>query len=479
MKSGLPTDIISNLVVEILIRLRGLIFIPLITATLGLAAFGVYSQILAITRLLQLIFGLGLHYSLIRFAKSNEDDLAEIYYSILVISIISGVVVYGLLYLFATTISSLTLGTVEYAAVIQIGGFLVVTRILLKLQEDFYRSRSHLKRYSIIRGVEAYGIIGIVLLVLFVFEGTLEELFLGIVGVEVLISGILQVLIANDIGWSVPRFEKTVDHLRYAIPFAFSHLASTISGRIDRILVGSFLGPAAVGVYSAAYQLAVSITIYTFPIRTVYFPEISELFENDRRDEIKLLLDTGSRYFLLIAVPSIAGLYTLTPDLVAILLETSAEVPSNYLVATIAVGIALRGLDRIIATTLNAAKKNVLAAKIRYLGAGLNTVMNILLIPILGVFGAAITTSLTYGLTFCLVFVFVRRIIPVKFPLLTILRTTFAALLMVAVLETGIVHSIPAKIITGVASYTAVTVAVGELTKDDVDKLYNEIVATS
>lgn len=479
MKSGLPTDIISNLVVELLIRLRGLIFIPLITATLGLAAFGVYSQILAITRLLQLIFGLGLHYSLIRFAKSNEDDLAEIYYSIVVISIISGAVVYGLLYSFATTISSLTLGTVEYATVIQIGGFLVVTRILLKLQEDFYRSRSHLKRYSIIRGVEAYGIIGIVLVVLFVFEGSLEELFLGIVGVEVLISGILQVLIANDIGWSVPHFDKTVDHLRYAIPFAFSHLASTISGRIDRILVGSILGPAAVGVYSAAYQLAVSITIYTFPIRTVYFPEISELFENDRRDEIKFLLDTGSRYFLLIAVPSIAGLYTLTPDLVAILLETSAEVPSNYLVATIAVGIALRGLDRIIATTLNAAKKNVLAAKIRYLGAGLNTVMNILLIPILGVFGAAITTSLTYGLTFCLVFVFVRRIIPVKFPLLTILRTTFAALLMVMVLEMGVVHSIPAKIITGVASYMAVTVAVGELTKDDVNKLYNEIVATS
>ncbi|GAB3673251.1 flippase [Halopiger thermotolerans] len=478
MKSGLPTDIISNLVIEFLIRLRGLIFIPLITATLGIAAFGVYSQLLAITRLLQLIFGLGLHYSLIRFAKSNEDELAEIYYSIMVLSIISGVVVYGLLYSFSPMLSSLTLGTAEYATVLRIGGFLVVTRILLKLQEDFYRSRSHLKRYSLIRGVQAYGIIGIVLAVLLVFDGGLEELFLGIVGVEVLLAGILQVLIANDIGWSVPHFEKTGDHLRYALPFAFSHLASSISGRIDRILVGSFLGPEAVGVYSAAYQLAVSITIYTFPIRSVYFPEISELFENGRTDEIEFLLDTGSRYFLLIAVPSIAGLYTLTPDLVAVLLASSAEVPSNYLVATIAVGIALRGLDRILATTLNAAKKNVLAAKIRYLGAGLNTVMNILLIPILGVFGAAVTTSLTYGLTCGLVFVFVRRVIPISFPSLTILRTTFAALLMVAVLETGLVHSIPAKIIAGVISYVIAAFAVGELTKDDVDRFYNELVAT-
>lgn len=470
VREGISIDVLVNTLVEFSIRVRGFIFIPLLTGFLGVAAFGVYTQVLAVTRILQLVFGLGLFSSLVRFSAELEREVREVYYPILLVSILSGLIAYSLIYISSDTISVLVLNSDEYSTVFEIGGLLILTRIVLKLQEDVYRAQRQMKIYSLIRGVEAYGAIISVAIALWIFNDLIAVFTLLVVS-EILLTILLQVIIILKIGCSMPTFKAMAQYLRYSIPVAISSLAGNVSSRVDRLLIGYFLGPAPVGVYSIAYQLGVAITVYVYPIRTVFFPELSSLIERGEQAEITSILNKGLRYFLIIAVPTIAGLYITSDQLIKILMGASEQVPSSALIATIAIGLTFHGIDQIFVTALNAYKRTGVVSVIRSTAAVLNITLNIMVIPILGVLGAAYTTVLTYIFTFIITYVLLKQHTGITFQYKSILRITLSASIMLIVLANSGIKSIIIMILTGTLLYFTLIFSLRELRLSDLKGL--------
>lgn len=459
----ISTDVLVNAGITAAVRFRGLVFIPVISGTLGVAAFGAYAQLLAIVTALEIIAGLGLFSALVRYGQEEGQDIVDLYYSLTLLATGSSIVAAYFMMLLAPELSKLTLGDAQYASVYRVGSILITTRVFFRIARDYFRVDSRIKTYSLIQGIRAYGLVVGVVVTLLVFDSDLTGVVYSMVIVESATAIGTQLKIGREIGYTVPSFGRTIEYLRYSLPYAGSLLTSNLSSRIDRILVGIFLGASAVGVYSTAYQVATAILMYQQPIASTFFPEFSRFIERDRREECSRYLEQGIRYFLLIAVPTVGGMYLIGPAVIRVMVGSEAGTPSGILLATIAFGIVIQGIDGIYGIVLQANKQTARLTVIRALGAVGNLVLNVALIPTLGILGAALATVGTYILTTLLVFYTVNNVLDSEFATLTGVRTIVSTLLMVLLAEMFLADSIPVLVLSGAVIYFAVTLLLGEI----------------
>ncbi len=110
--------------------------------------------------------------------------------------------------------------------------------------------------------------------------------------------------------------------VRYGVDITLSRLAWFGATHADQFIVGRLLGPAALGLYSLAWQFAGALP--QFAAATLYrvvFPVFSRLQAGEAQLR-KAFLDV-TRYMAFATLPAFAGLASVAPDLVAIMLNPS------------------------------------------------------------------------------------------------------------------------------------------------------------
>ena len=203
-------------------------------------------------------------------------------------------------------------------------------------------AEARVELFSTVEGVRAYGDITAVAISVYVLGLGLDGLFTSMVLFEAAFLGLLQLQIVREVGITIPSFPDLRANLEYSVPVAISSLAGNVSSRVDRIMIGFFLGASAVGVYSIAYQIAVAMSMYVKPIEQTFFPEFSDFIDENQYEKCAKYLRTGTRYFLIIAVPTAGGMFLIGPDVISIL-TAGQGTPSPYLVGVIALGITIGG----------------------------------------------------------------------------------------------------------------------------------------
>jgi O-antigen/teichoic acid export membrane protein len=342
-----------------------------------------------------------------------------------------GGVVAIVVYSVAIPLSQLTLGGPEFSVVFQIGAVLVPLRIWGKIASNYFRSEMQVKFFSGIKTARAYLSILGVLVVIFLFDYGISGVIGVVVGAELLYVIFLQIIITSRLGIAHPSFNGFMQYIRYSVPLMTSIIASKVSSRVDRILIGFFLGPTAVGLYSISYQLTTSITFLQNPITTTFFPEFSRLIEENRISECLEYQRQGVRYYTGLGIPAIGGLYLIGPEIAEILATTATARPSALLISALSIGMFLSGLDRVYAVLLVASERTGILTIIRGFGATANVVLNILLIPEFGIIGAAATTATTYALTYGLIYYKSREIFSISSDYLFFLKTALSSVIMI------------------------------------------------
>lgn len=185
--------------------------------------------------------------------------------------------------------------------------------------------------------------------------------------------------------------------LEYSIPLTATRTANVIDRKIDTILVGVLLNMTAVGYYTVAKQVADFVAAPASSVGYTISPAIGEQSSADRKDRARKLYERSVQYVLLAYLPAVAGLVLVAEPMVRYVFGT------NYLGAVPAVQVFA-------AFVLVSALNNVTSDGLDYLGrararaiaktgmAVSNVALNILLIPVLGVVGAAVATVITFSL---------------------------------------------------------------------------------
>jgi O-antigen/teichoic acid export membrane protein len=101
------------------------------------------------------------------------------------------------------------------------------------------------------------------------------------------------------------------------------------------------------------------------------------------------------KYFLLIAIPAVFGLSALAKPMLKIL-TTQEFISGSIVIPFIALSGLLAGVFQIVINITHLVKKTRFNLYIHIFAALLNVVFNFLLIPLLGIVGAAIATLISY-----------------------------------------------------------------------------------
>jgi O-antigen/teichoic acid export membrane protein len=142
-------------------------------------------------------------------------------------------------------------------------------------------------------------------------------------------------------GWH-PRFRFSRASLREMFGFSAntvgSRVLADIGGTADNILVGRFLGSAALGYYAIAYKAVLTpVGRIALPIQEVLFPALSRMQTEKERFAAAWLRAT--RLTTAIAAPALIGLAILTPEFIAVVLGKRWEPGATVLRILVVVGL--------------------------------------------------------------------------------------------------------------------------------------------
>ena len=402
LSEKLSSDVIVTTLVNFSQKIRGIVFIPLITRLLGTASYGAFIQIEVIARMCSAIARLGLENALIKY--SQERDGSRLYITLTSVTLVLGSVIAVNVFLTAESISRLFLSSTEYTALFQIGSLLVPIYIAQDMGQNYYRAEMRVKRFSVLEGLKTYLNVGTVIVVLFVMNGGLFEIVVAVTLVELVFALILQGTVLRSTGLHTPSISDIGPSVRYSIPIMVGDVSGMFQDRVDRLLLGIFIGANAVGIYSIAYSVAKLLRMYALPLRVTFFPEFSRLWEEGDQESCYQYLANGTRYLIGLAVPSVVGLYLIGEQLIGLLSTPEAAAYAPTLLPIIAAGIMLIGLDTLYRQLFFASGKTLLVSIIRVGASLLNIGLNVVLIPQMGVIGAALATLLTFIIGFSVLY---------------------------------------------------------------------------
>jgi len=222
---------------------------------------------------------------------------------------------------------------------------------------------------------------------------------------------------------------------RYGWPLGLTFGLAAIVNNSDRLIIAAWLGEEKAGLYAVGYDLArQSLWLLIESVNLAAFPLAVKAMEAGGPAQAIPQLRMNVSLLLAITLPATVGLALLAEPISRIFLGAAFHEVSAWLIPLIAVATALRGLRAYFDQSFQLTRKTDGQFIVGLCGAGLNLVLNFILIPRMGIAGAAWSAIIAYGLA-CLASVFVgKHYLPMPLPWREVWRTSLAAGLMAAVL---------------------------------------------
>jgi len=182
--------------------------------------------------------------------------------------------------------------------------------------------------------------------------------------------------------------------LGYGWKAHLSNILTFLNYRADMFLLNALADASQVGVYTVAVGIAERIWLLSQAVSAVLFPRLSELHAGS--GDVEAVAARVARNVLWLAAISGAALSLVTPVLVGVFFGPQYKLAANAIVLLMP-GIVASAMARVLANDLSARGRPELNA---YAAVGvvcINIGANLLLIPRLGLRGAALATSLAYS----------------------------------------------------------------------------------
>lgn len=292
----------------------GFFFKVYIARELGAEALGIYAMGLSIVTIVSGFSGLGLGRSGIRFISQYKANghwyfLRAYLQRTTLITLTMGLLLALLVYLFRHSISAIIFQIPEGTDYIGWFAILIFLSSLHGLMEAYAQGFQNVGKQTIIGSFIKFPV---------KIAATVGLLALGygltgyIIGemVATLVSLILFLLLIWKITPSPVKAIKSINKIPWdknllslTGVFLGLKILAMFSGEIDNLVLGGFMSPADVGVYSIAMTLGGFIFILLRSLNTVFAPIISELYTLGKQDEMKRIYYAATRWITLLSAP--------------------------------------------------------------------------------------------------------------------------------------------------------------------------------
>lgn len=184
--------------------------------------------------------------------------------------------------------------------------------------------------------------------------------------------------------------------LAYSLPLIFHSIGGYILNISDRYFIDGMVSTAELGIYSVAYQIGMSFYILQISFNQAWVPYFMRIISNENFDKIKMVRQT---YILsLISIIVFFILWLLVPIFYYFV---GKEFQSGQdIVVWVLLGFLFNGFYLMVVNYIFYLKKTSIIATTTIVVGIINLILNYYLIPIYGIKGAAISTAISFFMSF-------------------------------------------------------------------------------
>ncbi|MDO9565589.1 MAG: flippase [Candidatus Desulfaltia sp.] len=359
---------------------------------LGASNFGTYSFIFAYLGFFVIITDLGISLILIREISRDRAKADSFIGNAIIIKII--------LSLFALSLACLIISFLHYPFNTKLLIYIASLSFLLSFRSLYgliFQVNLRME-YPLLVNI----VMNLLRLVLFLFLIFLKAPLFWFI-IVVLINIFPEFLLIRHLSrrFVRPKFEMNLGIWKYLFkeswPLALTAGFIMIYHRIDQLMLFQMKGAEAVGYYSAAVGLPEALVIFPSAFMTSVFPLMSQYFQTSRQSLVQVYT-LSFKYMLMFIIPIAVGTTLLSKSLISLIYGESflpsAPALSILIWAEVFVFYGLIHYEILIST--NKQRVYLLFTSI---GAVVNVILNLILIPRYGIVGASIATLISYVLS--------------------------------------------------------------------------------
>lgn len=370
---------------QVVLKILAFLFNVYIVRRLGAVHFGQYSAVMAYVTIFAVFTDLGMApYSVREMAEDHRRT------SWLLPNIVAIRMVLSLVITLVVPLSAYWLGKEQG---IVLGVFIASTgQFIYAFQgplDSVLTARERLDYTAIFSVVNQLVFWGLGVLLLVSGMGFIGLIIASLTGVAVvaLLSG--WVLFRNlGVGRLVLSIRRWPQLLLAALPFGVSSIAGAFLRRFDTVLMSFVLTDAAVGWYNVPYTLINMVLLVAQSIAIAMYPSMVRSHKIER-GSLRTVTFQSIKYLLVICLPIAVG-GTVLADRIIIFLYTdefAASIPVLRLVLWALPSLFLLELLGRVANTLHLERS---VARVNVINAVITVLLNVMLVPTLGVIGAAL-----------------------------------------------------------------------------------------
>jgi len=384
---------------NLVVRLVSFILLPLYSNLISVEQFGIYSLMMSVYAISGVFYQFGMNASLTNFyLKTNDESARKIIFS----TIVNAIIILGLiLTIIAFSISSFLtnkiLGSSEYSILLILLFIIIFIETISNYILQLFKTLELSKKVVVY--LFAGAIINLLLNIWFVYG-----LRMGIKGIifahlltTILVFILLLPLIKGTYTFKIDKKILTAAVL-FSLPLFVSGIFSSGMDVADRFILDHFFGKKEVGEYSFAYRLAMITNIFVISFRAAWMPYALNKFKegNYRENFGKILIKVlAIGVFILLTVSFFAddmfgvklfGKYLFNPIYKAGLI----------ILPYVVIGYIFNSLASFYSLYPFTANKSYHFLISDGLGIISNLVFNFILIPVYGMLGAGIATSISF-----------------------------------------------------------------------------------
>lgn len=395
-------------------RVGAFLLLPVYVRFLSRDEFGAVALVTSLAGLLAVAYRLGLDGALMRLHFDEQDDRQRALYSTLsavaVFVAVAGSAVIGLV--LGPQFSRLFSGLPFYPFGV-LGLSIAAASAVSFAPAIFYRATGRATMF-LVYSVGAFGASSLASVVLVVLGLGAPGMLVGqLVGgiVAVLVTAVLVVRIGGM------RFDRSLigPALRFGAPLTPHALSAWGLRMADRWLIGLLIGLPAVqalaelGAYALGYQLGYVITVIVTSFNAAWSPWFYRIGD---RPEAAVVFSRMTTLVMGGVMVMGVGTSALAPQIVAIIARPEYASAADVL-PVVAMASVLYGLYTMLSVAVFYAKATARLATITVTAALLNIGVNVVLIPPLGILGAAWATFVAYAFFAAVTWWYARRVYPV------------------------------------------------------------------
>lgn len=389
---------------SLVVTLAGFISFPILTRLLGVDDYGNMSLVAVTLTFLVAAGKLGLQHSAIMFysetsAGKNQWNMSQYYSTVMLGMCLSGALVTGCWLIVCVTASGLFWDHPTIVDIFIIASPLILTRVIQSGLNSILRAQERSGLTAIYGVLWRYGNLVFVIGGMLFIEASLKVFFIATVAAETLVLMALAYTVLSRQKIHVSQFSSKL--YRYMALFGLPMLGYEMAGIFasigDRYVIKLVLGAEELGKYAAAYNLSEYVSaIIISSLATAILPMYLRIWSEKGREATEEFLAKSLRLYVFAALPVAFGFSAVADDFIAIM-ASAAYREGAVTVPYVVMGMIVDGAIIILAAGLYLKKDSKKLLLALCFSSVLNLALNMILVPIMGIKGAAIATLATYS----------------------------------------------------------------------------------